>query len=101
MPARKLLEDGSPSYDQLVLDTAIHLIFGGLFIGFIIVWVVQLVRVMRQRRIHKYTDPMRAMDITGRVRQLKVRGDEDEAVRLVQDELAMPMNKARSWVKSI
>ncbi|MEV1239095.1 hypothetical protein ACIBO2_18535 [Nonomuraea sp. NPDC050022] len=84
-----------------MLETVISLIFAGLFLSFLIYWVLQLVKVMRQRRIHKYTDPMRAMDITGRVRQLKVRGDEDEAVRLVQDELAMPMAKARSWVKSI
>ncbi|WP_084195834.1 hypothetical protein [Streptosporangium amethystogenes] len=76
-------------------------LFGLLFVGFIIFWIFTLVKLLRQRRVLKYTDPVRAMDIIGRVRQLKVRGHEEEAIRLVQSELAMPADTARSWVKSI
>jgi hypothetical protein len=39
--------------------------------------------------------------LTGRVRQLKVRGYEEQAIQLVQKERAMPPKAARSWVKSI
>jgi hypothetical protein len=76
-------------------------LFIGLFICLLVFFVVSLIKMLRQRRVLKYTDPMRAMDIIGRVRQLKVRGQEEEAVLLVQNELAMPADEARSWVKSI
>jgi hypothetical protein len=67
------------------------------FFSFLIfVWV----KATRQKQVLRYTDPIRAMELTGRVRQLKVRGRE-EAVRLVHEELAMEIDKARSWVKSI
>jgi hypothetical protein len=84
-----------------MLNNVIPAVFGGLFVCFIIFFVVSLIRTLRQRRVLKYTDPVRAMDIIGRVRQLKVRDQEEEAVLLVHNELAMPVDKARSWVKSI
>ncbi|MEU4540408.1 hypothetical protein AB0G15_36765 [Streptosporangium sp. NPDC023825] len=77
------------------------LLFGGLFIAIMTTWAVLLTKYLRQRRVLKYTDPLRAMDIIGRVRQLKVRGREEEAVLLVHNELAMPVDQAQSWVKSI
>jgi hypothetical protein len=68
------------------------------FFSFLIfIWV----KATRQKQVLRYTDPIRAMELTGRVRQLKVRGQEEEAVRLVHEELAMEIDKARSWVKSI
>jgi hypothetical protein len=76
-------------------------LFGGFVVVFLSVWVWQVIKIMRQRRVLKYTDPLRALEITGRVRRLKVRGHEEEAVLLVQNELAMPASKARSWVKSV
>ncbi|WP_433372114.1 hypothetical protein [Streptosporangium sp. CA-115845] len=76
-------------------------LFVTLFVCLFIFFIVLMVKGIRQRRVLKYTDPMRAMDIIGRVRQLKVRGNEEEAVLLVQSELAMPADEARSWVKSI
>ncbi|MEU7833295.1 MULTISPECIES: hypothetical protein [unclassified Nonomuraea] len=84
-----------------MLDTVIPLGFLGLFACFLVFWVVMVVRILRQRRVLKYTDAVRATELTGRVRQLKVRGYEEQAVRLVQEELAMPPKVARSWVKSI
>ncbi|MEU4540287.1 hypothetical protein AB0G15_36155 [Streptosporangium sp. NPDC023825] len=81
--------------------SVIPLVFGLFFVTFIIFWIFTLVKILRQRRVLKYTDPLRDMEITGRVRQLKVRGNEEEAVQLVQNELAMPVGKARAWVKSI
>ncbi|MEV4181307.1 hypothetical protein ACWDOR_41770 [Streptosporangium canum] len=59
------------------------------------------VKATQQKQVLRYTDPMRAMELTGRVRQLKVRGREEEAVRLVHEELGMEVDKARRWVKSI
>ncbi|MGW4637068.1 hypothetical protein ACWEN6_01000 [Sphaerisporangium sp. NPDC004334] len=85
----------------MYLDTVIPAIFIGLFACFLVFFVLTLIKTLRQRRVLKYTDPLRAMDILGRVRQLKVRGQEEAAVLLVQNELAMPADKARSWVKSI
>ncbi|MEU4834318.1 hypothetical protein [Streptosporangium sp. NPDC023615] len=86
-------------------DFVLPFIFVGLFVTLFvclfIFFVVLMVKGIRQRRVLKYTDPVRAMDIVGRVRQLKVRGNEEEAVLLVQNELAMPADEARSWVKSI
>lgn len=41
-------------------------------------------------------DALRATELVGRVRQLKVRGHEDQAIELVLDELAMPEKVARS-----
>ncbi|MEU6789976.1 hypothetical protein ABZ912_63285 [Nonomuraea angiospora] len=79
----------------------VPLIFLGLFACFLIFWVVGVVRTLRQRRVLKYTDAVSATELTGRVRQLKVRGYEEQAIRLVQEELAMPPKAARSWVKSI
>lgn len=86
-------------------DFVIPFIFIGLFVAFFvclfIFFIVLAVKGIRQRRVLKYTDPTRAMDLIGRVRQLKVRGNEEEAVLLVQSEPAMPADEARSWVKSI
>ncbi|MEU4227218.1 hypothetical protein AB0F17_23235 [Nonomuraea sp. NPDC026600] len=76
-------------------------VFALLFVAFWISFVVVAVRGLRQRRVLKYTDAVRATELTGRVRQLKVRGREAYAIQLVQDELAMPEKLARSWVKSI
>ncbi|WP_031161875.1 hypothetical protein [Streptosporangium roseum] len=84
-----------------MLDTILPAVFIGLLVCFLLFFVVTLIKTLRQRRVLKYTDPMRAMDIIGRVRQLKIRGQEEEAVFLVQNELAMPADEARSWVKSI
>jgi hypothetical protein len=83
------------------LDTVVPLAFFGLFACFLVFWVVGVVRILRQRRVLKYTDAMRATELTGRVRQLKVRGYEEQAIRLVREELAMPEKLARSWVRSI
>jgi hypothetical protein len=80
-------------------------VFIGLFfLGFVslgILFFVRLVQSFRQRRVLKYTDPVRATELVGRVRQLKVRGHAEEAIQIVQDELAMPPKVARSWVKCI
>ncbi|MET8007774.1 hypothetical protein [Nonomuraea glycinis] len=80
-------------------------IFVGVFVlGFVsmsIAFFVKLVQGGRQRRVLKYTDALRATELVGRVRQLKVRGHEEQAIQLVQDELAMPPKVARSWVKSV
>ncbi|SDH05173.1 hypothetical protein [Nonomuraea jiangxiensis] len=79
--------------------------FVGLFIlAFVslgILFVVKLIQGVRQRRVLKYTDVLRATELVGRVRQLKVRGHEEQAIKMVQEELAMPARAARSWVKSI
>ncbi|MEV6034067.1 hypothetical protein AB0L65_23140 [Nonomuraea sp. NPDC052116] len=72
-----------------------------IFISFWIFFIVKATQAFRQRRVLKYTDAIRATEITGRVRQLKVRGREEEAIQLVQEELAMPPGVARSWVKCI
>ncbi|MGW6501521.1 hypothetical protein [Nonomuraea angiospora] len=47
-----------------------------VFISGWILFIVMLIRGLRQRRVLKYTDAIRATEITGRVRQLKVRGRE-------------------------
>ncbi|MEV4183616.1 hypothetical protein AB0J28_19510 [Streptosporangium canum] len=86
---------------ETVLTALPIALFIGIFICFLVFFVISLIKTLRQRRVLKYTDPMRAMDIIGRVRQLKVRGQEEAAVLLVQNELAMPGDEARSWVKSI
>ncbi|MFF4193341.1 hypothetical protein [Nonomuraea sp. NPDC001831] len=80
-------------------------VFVGLFVlVFVSLWIlffVKLVQNARRRRVLKYTDAIRATELVGRVRQMKVRGQQEQAVQLVQDELAMPAEVARSWVKSI
>ncbi|GGO78618.1 hypothetical protein [Nonomuraea cavernae] len=76
-------------------------LFAVLFIAFWIFFIFKLVQSFRQRRVLKYTDALRATELVGRVRQLKVRGYEEQAIQLVQDELAMPPKVARSWVKSV
>jgi hypothetical protein len=80
-------------------------IFVGVFVlGFVsmsIAFFVKLVQGGRQRRVLQYTDALRATELVGRVRQLKVRGHEEQAIQLVQDELAMPPKVARSWVKAV
>ncbi|WP_433348309.1 hypothetical protein ACQP25_33380 [Microtetraspora malaysiensis] len=63
--------------------------------------LTRLVKIIRQRRVLKYVDPMWAMDLMGRVRQLKVRGMEEDAVLLVQDEIGMDEHTARSWVRCV
>ncbi|SEU46080.1 hypothetical protein [Nonomuraea wenchangensis] len=72
-----------------------------IFFSLWILFFVKLVQSFRQRRVLKYTDAVRATELVGCVRQLKVRGHEEQAIQLVQDELAMPPKAARSWVKSI
>ncbi|MER7367622.1 hypothetical protein [Nonomuraea wenchangensis] len=72
-----------------------------IFFSLWILFFVKLVQSFRQRRVLKYTDAVRATELVGRVRRLKVRGHEEQAIQLVQDELAMPPKAARSWVKSI
>ncbi|ACZ86578.1 hypothetical protein [Streptosporangium roseum] len=84
-----------------MLDTILPAVFIGLFVCFLLFFVATLIKTLRQRRVLKYTAPMRAMDIIGRVRQFKVRGQDEEAVLLVQSELAMPADEAPPWVKSI
>ncbi|WP_228638842.1 hypothetical protein [Microtetraspora sp. AC03309] len=74
---------------------------GVLFGVAFLLWLTRLSKILRQRRVLKYVDPMRAMDLTGRVRQLKVRGREEEAVILVQDEIGMDERTARSWVRCL
>ncbi|MEV5495833.1 hypothetical protein AB0M50_10580 [Nonomuraea fuscirosea] len=76
-------------------------LIAAIFIAFWIFFIFKLVQSFRQRRVLKYTDALRATELVGRVRQLKVRGHEEQAIQLVQDELAMPPKVARSWVKSI
>ncbi|MGA5761759.1 hypothetical protein [Nonomuraea bangladeshensis] len=87
------------------MDTLIPLALLALFGCFLVFWIVGVVRAVvqlrLQRRVLKYTDVMRATELSGRVRQLKVRGYEEQAVRMVQEELAMPKELARSWVKSM
>ncbi|MEU6726499.1 hypothetical protein ABZ917_22600 [Nonomuraea wenchangensis] len=87
------------------MDTLIPLVFLTLFGCFLVFWIVGVVRAVvqlrLQRRVLKYTDVIRATELSGRVRQLKVRGYEEQAVRMVQEELAMPEELARSWVKSM
>ncbi|MFI6910290.1 hypothetical protein ACIBKY_54215 [Nonomuraea sp. NPDC050394] len=73
----------------------------GLFVCGLVLWAVGMIRVFRQRRVLRYTDRFRAEELTGRVRQLKVRGYEEQAIQLVQVELGMPAKAARSWVRSI
>ncbi|MEV4577592.1 hypothetical protein AB0K16_30550 [Nonomuraea jabiensis] len=75
--------------------------FAVVFVSLWILFIVKAIQSFRQRRVLKYTDVVRATELTGRVRQLKVRGHEEAAIQLVQEELAMPPNVARSWVKSI
>ncbi|WP_433514201.1 hypothetical protein ACQP2T_00385 [Nonomuraea sp. CA-143628] len=79
----------------------VPLAFIGVMICFVALWVVGMFRTFRQRRVLRYTDRIRAEELTGRVRQLKVRGHEEQAIQLVQHELGMSAMKARSWVKSI
>jgi hypothetical protein len=86
---------------DLSLPEIIGLVVPGLFICGLVLWAVGLIRVFRQRRVLRYTDRFRAEELTGRVRQLKVRGYEEQAIQLVQVELGMPANTARSWVRSI
>lgn len=81
--------------------TVFLFVFALLFVTFWISFIVAAVRSFRQRRVLKYTDTVRATELTGRVRQLKVHGREAYAIQLVQDELSMPAKLARSWVKSI
>ncbi|MFC4059542.1 hypothetical protein ACFOWE_14660 [Planomonospora corallina] len=78
-------------------------IFGIIFafIAFFTLLALMWAKATRQKQVPGYTDPIRALELTGRVRQLKVRGREEEAVRLVEDELAMPADQARSWVRSV
>ncbi|AQZ64641.1 unnamed protein product [[Actinomadura] parvosata subsp. kistnae] len=87
--------------DPGLLGGAFVAVFVTLFVSFVIMFVVKAVQSWRIRRVLKYTDVLRATDLIGRVRQLKVRGHEEAAVRLVQDELAMPPRTARSWVRSV
>ncbi|WP_431917291.1 hypothetical protein [Nonomuraea jabiensis] len=75
--------------------------FAVVFVSLWILFIVKAIQSFRQRRVLKYTDAVRATELTGRVRQLKVRGREEAAIQLVQEELAMPPHVARSWVKSI
>ncbi|MEU0566800.1 hypothetical protein ABZ297_15610 [Nonomuraea sp. NPDC005983] len=72
-----------------------------VFVAMWILFIVKLVQSFRQRRVLKYTDAVSATELVGRVRQLKVRGYEEQAILMVHDELAMPLKVARSWVKSI
>ncbi|MGW4641851.1 hypothetical protein ACWEN6_25260 [Sphaerisporangium sp. NPDC004334] len=88
-------------FDGDLLGTGIFLFAAAWVLCIFVLVAVRMVKSVRQRRILKYTDPVRAMDLIGRVRQLKVRGREADAVLLVHEELAMPADKARSWVKSI
>ncbi|NUW33405.1 hypothetical protein HTZ77_18500 [Nonomuraea sp. SMC257] len=73
----------------------------GLLLCGLVLWMVGVIRTFKQRRVLRYTDRFRAEELTGRVRQLKVRGYEEQAVQLVQVELGMPAKAARSWVKSL
>ncbi|MEV4370604.1 hypothetical protein AB0J71_26275 [Nonomuraea sp. NPDC049637] len=86
---------------DLSLPEIVGFVVPGLFICGLALWTVGMIRVFRQRRILRYTDRFRAEELTGRVRQLKIRGDEEQAVRLTQVELGMSVNLARSWVRSI
>ncbi|MFI6741509.1 tyrosine-type recombinase/integrase [Nonomuraea sp. NPDC050451] len=97
---RCLHRKGGRTYDHFMVDL-VPLVFIGLMICFVALWVVGMFRTFRQRRVLRYTDRIRAEELTGRVRQLKVRGHEEQAIQLVQHELAMSAMKARSWVKSI
>ncbi|MEU4574843.1 MULTISPECIES: hypothetical protein [Nonomuraea] len=76
-------------------------VFALVFISLWILFLVSMIKGVRQRRVLKYTDTFRATELIGRIRQLKVRGQEEQAIQLVQDELAMPPKVARSWVKSV
>ncbi|MEU1725343.1 hypothetical protein [Nonomuraea sp. NPDC005692] len=86
---------------DLTLPEIIGLVVPGLFVCVLVLWAVGVIRIFRQRRVLRWTDRFRAEELTGRVRQLKVRGYEEQAIQLVQHELGMPARKARSWVKSI
>ncbi|MFF0776601.1 hypothetical protein ACFYUK_47520 [Nonomuraea wenchangensis] len=89
-----------PSLGDLLLNIFLGL-FILIFVSGWILFVVSGIRHFRRTRVFKYTDPLRATELVGRVRQLKVRGHEEQAIQLVQDELAMPHKAARSWVKSV
>lgn len=89
-----------PSLDDLIPAVTVGL-FAVIFISLWMLFFVKLVQSFRQRRVLKYTDSVRATELVGRVRQLKVRGYEEQAIQLVQNELAMPRKVARSWVKSV
>lgn len=93
------------AYDHLVSDLSLLEILGvaipALFVCGGVIWAVGMVRVFRQRQVLRYIDRIRAEELTGRVRQLKVRGQEEQAVQLVRGELGMPVRAARSWVKSV
>lgn len=100
-----LRDDGQGPYDHLVPDLTLFEIVGlavpGLFLCVFVLWVVGVIRTFRQRRVLRYIDRFRAEELTGRVRQLKVRRYEEQAIQLAQVELGMPAKAARSWVKSI
>ncbi|MFG2077729.1 hypothetical protein [Nonomuraea maritima] len=89
-----------PNVDEI--GTIVFLpLFALVFVSGWIIFMVKLVQGIRQRQVLKYTDLLRATELVGRVRQLKVRGHEDQATELVQDELAMSEKVARSWAKSV
>jgi hypothetical protein len=86
---------------DLSLSEIIGFVVPGLFICGLVLWTVGMIRVFKRRRVLRYTDRFRAEELTGRVRQLKVRGYEEQAIQLAQAELGMPATVARSWVRSV
>ncbi|MEW9554582.1 hypothetical protein [Nonomuraea sp. NPDC050783] len=86
---------------DLSLLEIIGFVVPGMLICGLAWWTAGLIRILRQRRALRYTDRFRAEELTGRVRRLKVRGYEEQAIQLAQAELGMPVNVARSWVRSI